>query len=287
MSPARFAPVLAFAAAALWLCAAPAQDQVQSAVKLTVPASPYMKYVINPSNDAVVTVNGTEVKGSGTTREFKTEPLKAGQEYTYKVTAVFCPNNYTILFRTRTVKFKAGDPVTLDLTKNDPKEPDLVEVRWVPTPQDLVDKMLDLAAVTKDDVVFEPGTGDARMVISAAKKGAKRSVGIEFDPKKTAEAKENVKKAGVADRVEVRQGDALKVTDYGDATVILLYMGEQFNVALKPLFLAQCKPGTRIVSHRFLMGPDWKPDKTIPVTSKDEPGYETELHLWVIKEQKK
>ena len=170
----------------------------------------------------------------------------------------------------------------MDLSKSDPASPDAVVVRWVPTPQDLVYKMIEMAGVKDTDVVYEPGPGDGRILITAAKKGAKKCVGIEFDPKKTVEAQENVKKAGLADKITIRQGDALKVTDYGEATVIFLYMGEQFNLALRPLFEKQCKPGTRIVSHRFLMG-DWKPDKTIPVSSIDEPGYDTELHLWVVK----
>jgi uncharacterized protein (TIGR03000 family) len=286
VSPLALAAAVAAGAALLPACGEArtgAQDKVQSAVKLTVPAAPYLNYKVNPGDGAVVKMNGAVVEGAGTVREFKTDALKAGDTVKYKFSVTFGPNNYTVITRTRTVSFKAGDPVTLDLTKADPNEPDAVEVRWVPTPQEIVDKMIDLAGVTKADVVYEPGTGDARMVISAAKKGAKKCVGIEFDPKITAQAQENVKKAGVADRVEIRQGDALKVTDYGEATVILLYMGEQFNLALKPLFDKQCKPGTRIVSHRFLMG-DWKPDKTVKVMGADNDEYE--LHLWVMKEKK-
>jgi len=258
--------------------------KVQSTIKVAVPASPYKEYTANTSGDAELKVNGKVVAGSGTTREIKTEELKEGETYKYTISVTFGPNNYTIVTRSKTVSFKAGDAVTVDLTKADPASPDAVVVRWVPTPNDIVEKMLDMAGVTKDDVVYEPGPGDGRMLIAAAKKGAKKCVGVEFDPKKTAEAQENVKKAGLADKISIRQGDALKV-DYGEANVILLYMGEQFNLALRPLFEKQCKPGTRIVSHRFLIG-DWKPDKTIPVSSVSEPGYETELHLWVIKDKK-
>lgn len=270
-------PALSLAAAA-WLALVPASSDAarlrgESAIKVTV-----------PQDNAELKVNGKVVKGSGLVRDFKSGELKDGETNTFTFSVFWEPNNYTKITRTAKVTFKTGDPVVVDLSKADPKNPDSVVVRWVPTPQDIVDKMLDMVNVTKDDVVYEPGPGDGRMLISAAKRGAKKCVGIEFDPLKTKEAQENVKRAGVADRVTIRQGDALKVTDYGEATVILLYMGEQFNLALRPLFEKQCKPGTRLVSHRFLMG-DWKPDKSITVKGADGDDYE--LHLWIIKESKK
>lgn len=280
MSRTRFALPAALVAVAAWLAllpaprdAAAASARPESAIKVTV-----------PHEGTELKVNGKVVPGTGLVRNFKSGDLKAGDSNTFTFSAFWEPNNYTKITRTAKVTFKTGDPVVVDLSKADPKNPDAVVVRWVPTPQDIVDKMIDMAKVTKDDVVYEPGPGDARMLISAAKKGAKKCVGIEFDPLKTKEAQDNVKRAGVADRVTIRQGDALKVTDYGEATVILLYMGEQFNLALRPLFEKQCKPGTRLVSHRFLMG-DWKPDTSITVKGADGDDYE--LHLWVIKEKKK
>lgn len=276
MTRTRFAALVVLAAAvavALWPAGTDAATaRADSTIKVTV-----------PQDDAEVKLNGTVVKGTGTTRELKIADLKDGQEYKYTVSAMWAPNNYTKITRTRTVAVVGGKAAAVDLTKVDPKQPDDVVVRWVPTPQDIVEKMIDLAGVTKDDVVYEPGPGDGRMLITAAQKGAKKCVGIEFDEKKTLEAQAAVKRAKLEDRVSIRQGDALKVKDYGDATVILLYMGEQFNLALKPLFDAQCKPGTRIVSHRFRMG-DWAPDKTIHVKGLDGDDYE--LHLWVIKGKK-
>jgi uncharacterized protein (TIGR03000 family) len=276
----RLIPLVLLAAAPAFLAAGPQAaaglpGTVVSSVKVTV-----------PQDNAELKVNGKVIEGSGKVREFKTEELKDGETYKYTFSAFWEPNNYTKITRTKTVSFVAGKDVVVDLSKPDPANPDAVVVRWVPTPNDIVDKMIEMAAVKDTDIVYEPGPGDGRILIAAAKKGAKKCVGIEFDPKKTAEGQENVKKAGLADRVAIRQGDALKVTDYGEATVIFLYMGEQFNLALRPLFEKQCKPGTRIVSHRFKMG-DWQPDKTIPVTSNDDPGYETELHLWILRGQKK
>jgi predicted RNA methylase len=140
-----------------------------------------------------------------------------------------------------------------------------------------------MAKITKDDVVYEPGPGDGKVLIAAVKAGAKKAVGIELDPKKAAEARENVKKAGLSDKITIREGDALKVEDWGDASVVFLYMGNEFNNLLRPVLEKQLKPGTRIVSHRFVMG-DWAPDKTIDVKGADGDDYK--LHLWVVKEKK-
>jgi tRNA A58 N-methylase Trm61 len=174
--------------------------------------------------------------------------------------------------------------VVVDLTKVDPKNPDKAVVRWVPTPDDIVEEMMKLGNVKKGDIVYEPGPGDARMLIAAVKKGADKGVGIELDPKKAAEAKENVKKAGLEKQITIIEGDALKDRDYSEATVVLLYMGNEFNNLLKPILEKQLKPGTRIVSHRFVLG-DWKPDKTIMVMGAD--GDEYTLHLWTVKDKKK
>ena len=153
----------------------------------------------------------------------------------------------------------------------------------MPTPDDIVDEMMKLGDVKKGDIVYEPGPGDARMLIAAVKKGEK-GVGIEIDPKKADEANENVKKAKLDKQITIIEGDALKDRDYSEATVVLLYMGNEFNNLLRPILEKQLKPGTRIVSHRFVLG-DWEPDKTITVTGQD--GDEYKLHLWVIKEKKK
>jgi precorrin-6B methylase 2 len=136
--------------------------------------------------------------------------------------------------------------------------------------------------VTASDVVFEPGCGDARITIAAVKAGARRGVGIDIDPERVRESRENVKNAGLADRIEIRHGDALDIKDLSSATVVLLYMGDHFNMLIRPHLWRELKVGSRIVSHRFKMG-DWEPDKTIHVTSAE--GGDYELHLWTITEE--
>jgi uncharacterized protein (TIGR03000 family) len=237
-----------------------------------------------PQDDAELLIEGKATKPTGATREFETPELEVGKSYEYTFSVTWRPNNYTVLTRTKSVEFKGGEDVSADLTKADPKNPDKAVIRWVPTPDDIVDEMLKLGKVGKDDIVYEPGPGDGRMLIAAVKKGAKKGVGIELDPKKAEEAKENVKKAKLDKQITIIEGDALKDRDYSEATVVLLYMGNEFDNLLKPILEKQLKPGARIVSHRFLLG-DWAPDKTIKVTGAD--GDEYTLHLWTVKEKKK
>ena len=163
----------------------------------------------------------------------------------------------------------------------DDRTPDVV---YVPTPNDVVAKMLETAGVKKGDVVYDLGCGDGRIVVTAAKRFGCRGVGFEIHPGRFQLAKENVKKAKLEKEITIIEGDALKDRDYSEATVVLLYMGNEFNALLKPVLEKQLKPGTRIISHRFVIG-DWAPDKTIKVTGQD--GDEYTLHLWTVKEKKK
>jgi uncharacterized protein (TIGR03000 family) len=256
-----------------------AQDKDKKDVKK---AKAKLKITV-PQDDAELQIEGKATKPTGVTREFETPELEVGKAYEYSFSVTWRPNNYTTLTRTKNIEFKGGDDISVDLTKPDAKNPDKAVVRWVPTPDDIVEEMLKLGGVKDGDVVYEPGPGDARMLIAAVKKGAKKGVGVELDAKKAEEAKENVKKAKLEEKIEIRTGDALKVDDYGNATVVLLYMGNEFNNLLRPLLEKQLKPGTRIVSHRFVMG-DWAPDKTITVTGQD--GDEYKIHLWTVKEKK-
>lgn len=237
-----------------------------------------------PQDDAKLMIEGKDTKPTGVTREFETPELEVGKAYEYAFAVTWEPNNYTKITRTKSIEFKGGDDINVDLTKVDPKVPDKAVVRWVPTPDDIVEEMLKLGGVKKGDIVYEPGCGDARMLIAAAKKGADKGVGIELDSKKAEEARENVKKAKLEKQITIIEGDALKDRDYGEATVVLLYMGNEFNNLLRPILEKQLKPGTRIVSHRFELG-DWKPDKTVTVTGED--GDEYKIHLWTVKEKKK
>ncbi len=249
----------------------PAAGTVKSRIKVTV-----------PQDDAELFIEEKATKATGKTREFETPPIEAGKTYEYKFTAKWRPNNYTVVTRNKTVQFKAGDEVNVDLTQDDPN--DRAVIRFVPTPDDIVAQMVKLAKVTKDDVVYEPGCGDARITIAAVKAGAKKGVGIDIDPERVAEAKANVKRAGLEDKIEIRLGDALDIKDLGDASVVFLYMGNEFDALIRPHLWKQLKVGSRVVSHRFTFG-DWKPDQTVKVTGDD--GDEYELHLWTITKEVK
>ena len=145
-------------------------------------------------------------------------------------------------------------------------------VPFVPTPQEVVDKMIELAGVKKGDTVYDLGSGDGRIVITAAKKGA-RAVGFEIDPELVKESQENVRKAGVLDLAEIRHQDILTV-DLSPASVVTMYLLPDVNLKLKPNLLSQLKPGSRVVSHAFDMG-DWKPDKTERINGRT-------IYFWTI-----
>ena len=145
-------------------------------------------------------------------------------------------------------------------------------VPFVPTPQEVVDKMVELAGVKKGDTVYDLGSGDGRIVITAAKKGA-RAVGFEIDGDLVKESRENIRKAGVQNSAEIRQQDILTV-DLSPASVVTMYLLPDVNLKLKPKLLSQLKPGSRVVSHAFDMG-DWQPDKTERVNGRT-------IYLWTI-----
>jgi SAM-dependent methyltransferase len=133
------------------------------------------------------------------------------------------------------------------------------DVIWVPTPDDVVDRMLRMAQVTKDDLVYDLGAGDGKIAIAAAKNFGARSVGIEYNPEMARHAQSNAEKAGVAGRARIIQGDIF-ATDFSQATVITLYLLPALNLKLRPTIL-NMRPGTRVVSHSFTMD-DWEPDET-------------------------
>jgi uncharacterized protein (TIGR03000 family) len=239
--------------------------------------------LVLPYEDAKVSVDGKETDGNGLKRDV-VHKLPSGKEAVV-VSVMWEPNNYTKITRKRKVAIGDKDEVAVDLSKADAKEKDDIVVRFVPTPDDVVDEMCRMAKVGKDDVVYDLGCGDGRMVITAVKKfGAKRGVGIELDPKLVKESKEAAKKAGVDDKVAFRQGDVLKVDDISDATVVLLYMGDDINLRLRPILQSTLKPGARVVSHRFTMG-DWEPSAKKTVDSSV--GYPCDVLLWEIKGKKK
>ena len=153
-------------------------------------------------------------------------------------------------------------------------KPDVV---FVPTPQAVVDAMLALAEVTARDVVYDLGSGDGRIVITAAKKYGARGVGVDIDPVLVKQATDNAIAAGVSDRVRFVTGNIF-TSDISDASVITLYLLQSLNERLRPKLVRELKPGARVVSHVFNMGPEWPPLKTIMVGASP-------VFLWRIDER--
>jgi SAM-dependent methyltransferase len=145
------------------------------------------------------------------------------------------------------------------------------DVIWVPTPESLVQKMLDMAKLTPSDVHFDLGSGDGRTVIAAAKRGTK-AVGVEFNPDMVELSRRAAQKEGVSGRAEFIRGDIFE-TDFSKATVLTLYLLPSLNLKLRPTIL-NMKPGTRVVSHAFTMG-DWEPDQTESVEGRT-------AYLWIV-----
>jgi cyclopropane fatty-acyl-phospholipid synthase-like methyltransferase len=158
------------------------------------------------------------------------------------------------------------------------------EIPFVPTPIEVVDRMLELAEVKKGDVVYDLGSGDGRIVIRAAKKYGVRAVGIESDATLIAKARKAADAQGVSHLVEFRDEDALKA-DLSRATVVTLYMLPWFNEAMKPSFKKYLKPGARIVAHDFGIA-GWEPDKTVKLPGFElKPGgykHQHVIYLWRI-----
>lgn len=151
-----------------------------------------------------------------------------------------------------------------------------LDVPYVPTRQTVVDAMLKMANVTKGDIHYDLGCGDGRIVISAAKKGA-IATGVDIDPQRIKEAKENANVAGVSDKVTFIEGNLFDL-DFSKATVLTLYLLPSVNMKLRPKILNELKPGTRIVSHAFDMG-DWEPEKKIVVDGST-------IYFWTVPEKK-
>ncbi len=152
------------------------------------------------------------------------------------------------------------------------------DVIFVPTPPEVVDDMLRLADVKKGDVLYDLGSGDGRIPITAARRYGVRGVGIDIDPDRIREAVENAKNAGVTKLVEFRLDDIFKA-DFREATVVTLYLLPDLNVRLRPRLLAELRPGTRIVSHQFDMG-DWRPEKKLESNGRV-------VYFWTVPDPKK
>jgi SAM-dependent methyltransferase len=150
------------------------------------------------------------------------------------------------------------------------------ETQSLELPQRIVDRMLQLANVSGDDIVYDLGSGDGRIPITAARTYGARGVGIELKPDLVLEARQNAEEAGVNDLVEFRQGDLFEA-DFSEATVVTLYLLPDVNEKLRPMLVEQLEPGTRVVSHGFDMG-DWEADKVVEFD-------DTFVFLWIIPEE--
>jgi SAM-dependent methyltransferase len=220
-------------------------------MKLLLPRADSKFYV-----DTKVYVDGKEIAGQGYDRILIVNTAK-DKDYV-EVVAKWEPNNYTKIERPRKVKAKEGNGlIVVDFRDKSNTEKDDIKVRWVPTPDDVVDAMCQMAKVGKNDVVYDLGCGDGIMVVIALKKfDALRGVGIDLDPEMVKKSKIKAQEYGVANKVEFRVGDVLKVDDLSDATVVLLYMGDYINQRLQP-----------------------------HIRSTSNPGYECDIHLWEIKKK--
>lgn len=154
------------------------------------------------------------------------------------------------------------------------------EVPYLPTTQVAVEAMLKLAGVKADDVVYDLGCGDGRIVITAAKLYGAKGVGIDIDPQRIREANENAKKAGVEHLVRFEENDLFKA-NIREASVVTLFLLSSVNARLRPKLLQELRVGTRVVSNTFDMG-DWKPEKEFTVDSGDEGYFSRKLYLWTI-----
>ena len=148
------------------------------------------------------------------------------------------------------------------------------DIHFVPTTNDVTDAMLRLAKVTADDVVYDLGSGEGDIVLRAAEKFGARGVGVEIDAKLVKTSNDRARKRGLADKVTFIQGDLLKA-DISKATVVTLYLSGSINRRLAPKLMAELKPGTRVVSHRFDMY-DWRPDAHVRAGG-------TDVFLWTIR----
>jgi SAM-dependent methyltransferase len=149
-----------------------------------------------------------------------------------------------------------------------------LDVPYVPTPEPVVQRMLEIASVQTDDYVVDLGSGDGRIAIAAVKeRGAKSALGVDLNPERIEEAKANAEKAGVADKVNFEQGDLFE-KDISDANVLTMYLLPRVNMRLRPVILSELAPGTRVVSHAFSME-DWEADQTDIVDGRY-------IYLWIV-----
>jgi uncharacterized protein (TIGR03000 family) len=284
-----------------------AAGQPPDAAKKSDTAKKRIILIVKVPADAQIEVDGAPTKATGEVRKFKSPELDVGKDYSYTIKATWTRNGKPIVVE-RKVAVRAGEETEVDLrkelaaqdtgpakkdekaeAKKDEKaeakkeekagdkpdrEPDVI---FVPTPQEVVDKMLELAEVKKDDIVYDLGCGDGRIPITAAKKYGCKAWGFDIDPARIKDSLENVKKNMVENLVTIEKKDIFTL-DLSKANVITLYLLPELNVKLIPQ-LEKLKPGSRIVSHDFDME-GVKPKKVIEVETKD--GSKKPVYLWTV-----
>lgn len=186
---------------------------------------------------------------------------------------MFEPSRTIRRARLTTIALATAAFITLsDSALAQPADRPPLDVPYVPTPPEVVDRMLEMAAVRQDDFVIDLGSGDGRIAIAAARKGA-RALGIDIDPERVLEAQDNARKAGLQDKVQFKRQNLFD-TKLSDATVVSMYLLTKINLDLRPRILQELKPGTRVVSHSFDMG-NWKPDIHTEVGHR-------QVFMWIV-----
>jgi len=171
------------------------------------------------------------------------------------------------------ILFTTSACMAQDMAEDDERPVREPDIFYVPTPYAVVDAMLEVANVGPDDLVYDLGSGDGRIVIAAARDHGARGIGIDIDPQRTREARENAERENVTDLVSFRTADLFE-TDFSDATVVTLYLLTDLNLRLRPKLLSELRSGTRVVSHAFSMG-DWEPEEVLNVDGST-------VYYWVI-----
>ncbi len=286
--------ILSLAAAALLALATPLVSQqpaqAPAILRVTVPEG------------AKLEIDGMKTTQTSSVRLFESPPLASGKKYSYTVKAIWTENGKEVT-REQTVSVQAGRESAVDLRqavadtrpakgtattgaevsvadtaqpqekKKPRRQPDVI---YVPTPQEVVDKMLEVAGVKKDDILYDLGCGDARIPVTAAKRYGCKAWGFDIDPQRIKDSNENVEKNKVGNLVTIEEKDIFTL-DLSKANVITLYLLPELNVKLIPQ-LEKLKPGSRIVSHDFDME-GVKPDKHMTMKVGE---VEHEIYLWTV-----
>ena len=185
----------------------------------------------------------------------------------------------TLLMAIGGMKFDSDGDDSVGLAYAEEQDRDSTYIApFVPTPQEVVDRMLELAQVSYEDLLYDLGSGDGRIVITAARRYGAQAVGFEIDPALVTNSKRNIKEAGVEALAEIRDQD-VRTVDLSPASVVTMYLYPGANLRLRAAIMRQLKPGSRVVSHDFSMG-DWKPDRVERMT--DSAGFVRTIYLWRI-----